>query len=247
MTLAKQLPVAVLTTDRGPSAETNRRGQIEGSVNVKSLLCGLLIGGMAMYIAFQSHIVQTDDGLVFVPKQPPIPLSDTYADTRGWNESDWNRHPRLLSAMRNADRFPEESEQVNPEQAPGAPVPLRGPIRQPGATSVSYPPSTQLEPTQSVNDKLAGQTGRRGNPQWHPAAQRLADAAEDIVAQPAQAAAEEIETFEDDFMQQLDRAFAESRRGMDRGLNSPPSGAASHSTTGRPRRTPADFRRPFQD
>lgn len=184
---------------------------------MKSFFAGLLIGGLLTYIAFQSHIVQTPSGVVFVPKQPAIPLSDTYVDIRTWGQTEWSEHPRIYEAMKAADRLPSANpqEQASPaETPPTGPVQLRGPERQPNARSVSYPEQTSVRPAASVSEQ-----GQRQPVATTPPMRRLADAANDMMQEPARAIDTEVETFENDFLQELDRVFMESRQGISDGID----------------------------
>lgn len=85
------------------------------------------MGTMAIYIVFQSHVLCTDEGYVFVPRQPAIVLTDSYVDVRGWRESDWKSHPKLVAALHQANREdllqPQQSFEV--EKPLDEPVPLR--------------------------------------------------------------------------------------------------------------------------
>ena len=72
---------------------------------MKSFACGLIIGCAFTYITFQSHVIWTGDGMMFVPKLPAVPLNDTFADVREWTTADWQKHPQLYAAIRNANRL----------------------------------------------------------------------------------------------------------------------------------------------
>ncbi|MEO1998860.1 MAG: hypothetical protein ABGZ17_26740 [Planctomycetaceae bacterium] len=72
---------------------------------MKSFTCGLIIGCAFTYITFQSHLIWTGDGLMFIPKLPATPLNDSFADIRDWNSTDWRKHPQLHSAIENANRL----------------------------------------------------------------------------------------------------------------------------------------------
>ena len=72
---------------------------------MKTFTCGLIIGCTFTYIAFQSHLIWTAEGLLFIPKQPATPLNGTFVDVRDWKPSDWRKHPHVYSAVENANRL----------------------------------------------------------------------------------------------------------------------------------------------
>ena len=184
---------------------------------MKSFFAGLLIGGMLTYIAFQSHIVQTPSGVVFVPKQPAIPLSDTYVDIRTWGQAEWAEHPRIYEAMKAADRLPSANpqEQTSPGETPqNGPVQLRGPARQQNARSVSYPDQTSVRQVAPNSEQ-----GQRPPVATTPPIRRLADATSDMMQESARSIDAEVESFENDFLQELDKVFMESRQGITDGVD----------------------------
>lgn len=187
---------------------------------MRSFVSGLLFGGLLTYIAFQSHVVRTVDGVAFVPKQPAIPLSDTYADVRSWTAADWQQHPRLYEAMKQADRLPAarpaETEATAEQPAPSgmAPVPVRGPAAQPRARAVSYPEQTQM-PSRGATTR-----DRQAQPvATTPPLRRIADAAEEVMQEPSRAINAEVDSFENEFLEELDRVFMESRQGLSDGMD----------------------------
>ena len=61
---------------------------------LSTLICGFMLGGAAIYGAFNYHVVKADSGLEFVRKGSAS-LSDTYVDIRKFSVSDWAAHPAL--------------------------------------------------------------------------------------------------------------------------------------------------------
>ncbi len=70
---------------------------------IKYLLLGIVIGGASVAGALQYHVVQTAEGLQFVPKVDST-LTDTYVDIRSFGVDDWNEHRPLVDALIKADR-----------------------------------------------------------------------------------------------------------------------------------------------
>ena len=62
------------------------------------LLVGLLMGGAAVAVGFNYHIVQTPKEMLFVAKQSAS-LKDTYVDIRSWGVKEWTSHPELSNAL----------------------------------------------------------------------------------------------------------------------------------------------------
>lgn len=63
-----------------------------------SLCFGFGLGLLAMYLAFNIHVVRTSDDWHFVKKQE-VELTDFYADIRKWDADEWARHPELSRAL----------------------------------------------------------------------------------------------------------------------------------------------------
>lgn len=70
---------------------------------IKYLLLGFVLGGASVAGALQYHVVQTTEGLQFIPKVTST-LSDTYVDVRAFGVSDWNEHRPLVDAIIKDDR-----------------------------------------------------------------------------------------------------------------------------------------------
>jgi hypothetical protein len=62
------------------------------------LIFGVIVGGLCMWGSFQYHVVRTNDGLTYVPKQRAT-LTDTYVDVRKWGVAEWGRHPELVLSL----------------------------------------------------------------------------------------------------------------------------------------------------
>ncbi|HEY2826739.1 MAG TPA: hypothetical protein VGJ04_03995 [Pirellulales bacterium] len=55
---------------------------------------GIIIGGGAIFGAFNYHLLQTSTGLQLCPKRSAS-LSETYVDIRKFTATDWASHPSL--------------------------------------------------------------------------------------------------------------------------------------------------------
>ncbi len=63
-----------------------------------ALAFGVLLGAVAMFIAFRFHVVRTNDNWVFVSK-PQASLADAYVDVREWDSAEWMKHTALVKAL----------------------------------------------------------------------------------------------------------------------------------------------------
>ena len=61
-------------------------------------LCGVVIGGGAVYGSLEYHLVRTPEGFVPVPKLNAA-WNDTYVDVRSFGFDDWTRHKGLMAAL----------------------------------------------------------------------------------------------------------------------------------------------------
>lgn len=68
-----------------------------------SFVWGVVIGGALVYGAMSYHVVNTQDGLHFVPKVT-AGFVDTYVDIRGFGLDDWTRHRALAMALIKAEK-----------------------------------------------------------------------------------------------------------------------------------------------
>lgn len=126
---------------------------------MKAFLTGILVGSLAMYIAFQSHIVRYSGGLTLVPKHPGVALTDTFADVRDWSPSDWEKHPRLFTAVKSADRVDLTRSRTADDPprstpSPESPSESTGPGERPGNWFFGSPSSsgpTKASPTSQVD------------------------------------------------------------------------------------------------
>lgn len=64
---------------------------------------GFGIGLVAMFLAFEFHVVRAESDWHFVRKQE-TQLTDFYADIRKWDRDEWERHPDLQEALVAADK-----------------------------------------------------------------------------------------------------------------------------------------------
>jgi hypothetical protein len=56
---------------------------------------GAACGTAVTATAYQTHIVQTNEQWLFVPRTG-VTLKDIYADVRRWTRADWRAHPELV-------------------------------------------------------------------------------------------------------------------------------------------------------
>lgn len=63
-----------------------------------SFIWGIAVGGALVYGAISYHVINTQDGLNFVPKVT-AGFEDTYVDIRGFGLDDWTRHRALAMAL----------------------------------------------------------------------------------------------------------------------------------------------------
>jgi hypothetical protein len=68
-----------------------------------TLVVGILLGAAGVFGALKYHVLRTDEGLEFVPKQG-MSLADTYVDARQFGVSDWLAHGDLARAVIAADK-----------------------------------------------------------------------------------------------------------------------------------------------
>lgn len=59
---------------------------------------GMIVGGSAVAFAFEYHLVQSNDGLMLVPKRHAS-LSCLYSDVRTWKPGEWQAHPDLVHSL----------------------------------------------------------------------------------------------------------------------------------------------------
>lgn len=61
---------------------------------ISAMMVGMLLGGLAVALSFNYHIVQTSEKLIFISKQQAS-LKDTWVDISKWTMQDWSKHPEL--------------------------------------------------------------------------------------------------------------------------------------------------------
>lgn len=66
---------------------------------LKSLITGTLLGAGGMYVGLQYHVLQAEEGFLFVPRTPQQRIQDAYADVRDWDAATWSARPRMALAV----------------------------------------------------------------------------------------------------------------------------------------------------
>src|SRR5262245_3679832 len=59
-----------------------------------AVLLGVVVGGSAVFAAFQYHLVRTDKTFLVIPKRR-ADWHDAYVDIRGWTHREWGAHREL--------------------------------------------------------------------------------------------------------------------------------------------------------
>ncbi len=65
---------------------------------IKTFLAGLTIGGVTSLLAMQFHVINTNDGLIVLPRVNRPPVRSTYVDVRKWSLAMWRQHPEVAKA-----------------------------------------------------------------------------------------------------------------------------------------------------
>ncbi|MBI1310348.1 hypothetical protein GC176_03500 [bacterium] len=68
-----------------------------------ALVTGFGLGLLAMFLAFNVHVVRAESGWSVVRKQK-VQFADCYADIRHWDAQEWMRHPDLTKALVDAGK-----------------------------------------------------------------------------------------------------------------------------------------------
>ena len=63
-----------------------------------AVVFGIGLGALAMFLAFNIHVVRTDSDWHFVNKQE-TEFADCFADVRKWDVEEWGKHPELKKAL----------------------------------------------------------------------------------------------------------------------------------------------------
>ena len=71
---------------------------------LKTFLIGLFVGCTGSLVAMQIHVVNTDDGLIVLPRSNRPPISTTYVDVRKWSLAMWRQHPDVAEAALKSGR-----------------------------------------------------------------------------------------------------------------------------------------------
>jgi hypothetical protein len=72
-------------------------------MSLASFLAGAVVGGGLVFGSLSYHVVHTNDGIVWIPKNSPTFL-ETYLDVRNFGVSDWSRHKGVVAAIVRAKR-----------------------------------------------------------------------------------------------------------------------------------------------
>jgi hypothetical protein len=67
------------------------------------MFVGIIIGGGAIFGAFNYHLLKTSTGLQLCPKRSAS-LSETYVDIRNFTAVDWASHPSLSADIVAAEK-----------------------------------------------------------------------------------------------------------------------------------------------
>ena len=67
------------------------------------MFLGIIIGGGAIFGAFNYHLLKTSTGLELCPKRSAS-LSETYIDIRNFTAADWASHPALSADIVAAEK-----------------------------------------------------------------------------------------------------------------------------------------------
>lgn len=70
---------------------------------LSTLLFGIILGGVGVYVGLKYHIVRTDKGLEYFAKSEAT-FHDTYIDIRNMPATDWTNHKDLAIAMTRGGR-----------------------------------------------------------------------------------------------------------------------------------------------
>ena len=66
-----------------------------------ALMFGIVLGGGAVYTAFQYHVVRNDQRYLLIPKEH-ADWREAYVDIRGWTHREWDGHPILAKNVTTA-------------------------------------------------------------------------------------------------------------------------------------------------
>ncbi len=67
------------------------------------MVVGLVVGGGAIFTAFNYHVVKSSGGFELVPKKE-IGLHEVYVDVRAFSVADWVKNPGLAADIVAADK-----------------------------------------------------------------------------------------------------------------------------------------------
>ncbi|MEW4488690.1 hypothetical protein AB1L42_11440 [Thalassoglobus sp. JC818] len=65
---------------------------------IKTFFTGLLTGSVGSLLAMQFHVMNTNEGVIVVPRAHQPALFTTYVDVRKWDQNKWSQHPEVIEA-----------------------------------------------------------------------------------------------------------------------------------------------------
>jgi hypothetical protein len=71
---------------------------VESMRRLSSFFFGMVVGGALVFFGQRYHVLRTANGVDFVPKIS-AGLAETYVDVRGFQPTDWEKHPTLKAAI----------------------------------------------------------------------------------------------------------------------------------------------------
>ncbi len=98
--IRKQRLISQRLNQLGSAFESGRNVSAEMSTmfGLKTFLAGLFLGSVLSLLAMQVHVINTNDGLIVLPRSNRPPIRSTYVDVRKWSLSMWRQHPEVAEA-----------------------------------------------------------------------------------------------------------------------------------------------------
>jgi len=66
---------------------------------IKAGVVGVILGAGVTFCVTRVHVLNTEDGLIMVPRSNPPELRSAYVDVRKWNASMWQQYPDVTEAV----------------------------------------------------------------------------------------------------------------------------------------------------
>lgn len=66
---------------------------------IKAGVFGVVLGAGMTFFVTRVHVLNTEDGLIVVPRSHPADVKSTYVDVRKWNASMWQQYPDVTEAV----------------------------------------------------------------------------------------------------------------------------------------------------